>query len=436
MEVETSKSTPEFVPLKPTYHVTVTLLNQDPSHSPHHFIGTQLSNSVQTLLRPFLDRISQSQLTSFITQTRTMAYTDAQFPIATKTPIMYAGIDSSNGLANTNQNPDGFTILGPSILEWFIAHFIVSSSHRYSSSSIVNLLHSTPNPNHLVSETSATPESIVSDHLDYVAFIPSPNISPLFFLNKEVPKRKHGSRKVNIKNTGKSYYIKDIGGISIMNLYNSSEHTISYTDLKEESVMEIITNEVEHAVSSFASQIRHEIGLSFIPPHQQQQQQQINEHPSVNINYIFNENGATEWEIEKMVRYWLPIKFRLVLENAKNLLILLEEKSGLEIDEKLHETILDIIDLLIDAQSHLQTNNSPSQALEKINKAEQLTHAAAYKSSMMEHFHFPFEHLMAVFSPFLLPMSLPILIGIIKEWKRFKKLKNDKAKCHIEEHYE
>ena len=75
----------------------------------------------------------------------------------------------------------------------------------------------------------------------------------------------------------------------------------------------------------------------------------------------------------------------------------------------------------------------------KIQKAAILIHNAQFDSSMMEHIHTPEEHLLAVFSPLLLPLALPMLIGMVREWKRYKTLKlkgdptgNQKEKVHTE----
>jgi len=76
----------------------------------------------------------------------------------------------------------------------------------------------------------------------------------------------------------------------------------------------------------------------------------------------------------------------------------------------------------------LQSNSTSndSQILEHIHAAEILIQNAYLDKSMMEHIHTPPEHMMAVFTPLLLPLVLPILVGMIKEWKRFKELKKEK----------
>ena len=89
---------------------------------------------------------------------------------------------------------------------------------------------------------------------------------------------------------------------------------------------------------------------------------------------------------------------------------------------KLYINIFKSINLLKDAYNQIERNKFSSDLVKKMNLAEHMIYMAQYESSMMEHTYTPRDHLIAVFSPLLFPIAFPVLVGMIKEWKRYKEL--------------
>lgn len=105
-----------------------------------------------------------------------------------------------------------------------------------------------------------------------------------------------------------------------------------------------LNERMDNAMSIIASQIRGELGLSYLVPHCQnnpQNSKTINDQKSydsysslVEVKHAPSNKGVTKWELEMLVRYWIPLKFRVVLDKLSNLSHLLDIKSGLEVSEE------------------------------------------------------------------------------------------------------
>ena len=63
-------------------------------------------------------------------------------------------------------------------------------------------------------------------------------------------------------------------------------------------------------------------------------------------------------------------------------------------------------------------------ALSEANAALLTTQKLASDGDMMEQMFIPQEHYLAVFTPLILPLLMPLLLGLVREYRRFKKLKN------------
>ena len=63
-------------------------------------------------------------------------------------------------------------------------------------------------------------------------------------------------------------------------------------------------------------------------------------------------------------------------------------------------------------------------ALSEANAALLATQKLATDGDMMEQMYFPQDHYLAVFTPLILPLLMPLLLGLVREYRRFKKLKN------------
>lgn len=53
-------------------------------------------------------------------------------------------------------------------------------------------------------------------------------------------------------------------------------------------------------------------------------------------------------------------------------------------------------------------------------QARSLAEDAFYHPSMMSVSYYSFEHCFAVYSPFFLPVSLHVVLAVLREWKRYK----------------
>lgn len=56
-------------------------------------------------------------------------------------------------------------------------------------------------------------------------------------------------------------------------------------------------------------------------------------------------------------------------------------------------------------------------------QSRSLAEDAFYHPSMMSVSYYSFEHCFAVYSPFFLPVSLHLVLAVLREWKRYKQEK-------------
>ena len=197
--------------IKPNYQITITLLNQDPSTSPHHILGQYMSNSINQMLRPFLNRISQqsSQLISFQIRSRTVAYTGINFPKETKQLIpmlvmkeyMNHIVYNHSETSTSSNMLDSYTVSSLSLLEWFESEFLIKSPDRYSFSLSSSPSSATNICDGLDSSSQTTPSSCFPNeiptqsfsNLNYVIIVPSLKYSPMMIMKEDKQNRRKRS---------------------------------------------------------------------------------------------------------------------------------------------------------------------------------------------------------------------------------------------------
>jgi len=186
-----SESTLSSVSLQPSYEVTVTFLNQDPSLSPpHHLLETHFLDSIHRTLEPFLSTFKHSHLTSFSIRSTTIAYTGHHFPAITKR--RFSRHSSQNMiLVNNDEEKENeasiFTVLGSSLLDWFSKDILDSASTRFSNPS--SFYFSNADLNNF---TKLEIKDLESSQLNFVVFLPSKQNAPLYIQKYEKKGRRAG----------------------------------------------------------------------------------------------------------------------------------------------------------------------------------------------------------------------------------------------------
>lgn len=91
----------------------------------------------------------------------------------------------------------------------------------------------------------------------------------------------------------------------------------------------------------------------------------------------------------------------------------------MSVPQRVQTRLLQSISLLEPIVNHHLKENLQTD-LAHAREAAALADAAYFDSSMIRQLYFPQEHMLGVFAPLLAPMILPLLLGFVREWKRYK----------------
>ena len=105
---------------------------------------------------------------------------------------------------------------------------------------------------------------------------------------------------------------------------------------------------IDNAISIFASQIRNEIGLDYMPPHQRNRFSEKSltqsfhdkslpiQYSSTSVTTIYDhsDEGTSQWELQMMLMYWIPIRLCNLLKIIESILSVLKTRTGMEISQK------------------------------------------------------------------------------------------------------
>ncbi|GAA5999289.1 hypothetical protein JCM5350_005600 [Sporobolomyces pararoseus] len=104
--------------------------------------------------------------------------------------------------------------------------------------------------------------------------------------------------------------------------------------------------------------------------------------------------------------------------------------SNVSVSLKVRERVLKALDLL-DTARDCQPTCSLSDRLTLISQAQSLATKAYFDPSLLPMLYFPQEHKYAVYTPLFGPVSVPLIVGLIreiKEWRKRKREGKDKEK--------
>ncbi|GAA5820438.1 hypothetical protein JCM10212_006118, partial [Sporobolomyces blumeae] len=75
----------------------------------------------------------------------------------------------------------------------------------------------------------------------------------------------------------------------------------------------------------------------------------------------------------------------------------------------------------------------PRQALACVSRAHSLASLAFFDPSMLPLLYFPDEHKYAVYTPLFGPVSVPLVVGLLKEFQEWRQRRKAKAKAKTNE---
>jgi hypothetical protein len=82
-----------------------------------------------------------------------------------------------------------------------------------------------------------------------------------------------------------------------------------------------------------------------------------------------------------------------------------------------------------EGQAHFEKKNW-SKSMELLELCLALLAYIRSDPSLIPPLHLPIEHCLAIFAPLLFPLLLPMVAGLVREYKRYKKLKAEESVPH------
>nr|CCA17797.1 conserved hypothetical protein [Albugo laibachii Nc14] len=238
--------------------------------------------------------------------------------------------------------------------------------------------------------------------LHFMAALPAQKYSPMVIQPKKDSSEPYAT----------SFQIPAWGGVIILNrdaLLNKSAHDKAI--------------ETQRMIGLFVTFLRQLMGL----PHFQHRQLKENESSNpVTLRFLpAKRTGVCDWELDRVVYQLFLRHMHAAITTLRSIATLISDMPQMSVPQRVQTRLLQSITLLeAILKQPLQENLKTDLAHAR--KAAALADAAYFDSSMIRQLYFPQEHMLGVFAPLLAPMILPLLLGFVREWKRYKLKKRTK----------
>ncbi|KAJ3085980.1 hypothetical protein HK102_013631 [Quaeritorhiza haematococci] len=197
-----------------------------------------------------------------------------------------------------------------------------------------------------------------------------------------------------------AFLIPQWGGIVVSNptttpAPNSLPRTHKYTSDELKSVMEI-----------FIAQLRSLVGVKKVEPQS-------------SITYATSDVGITLLELDRLTRKITVRNMVDAVTTLNSLARLIEDMENMVVEDTIQRQVLDALDALEKAHKSL-THHDIRTAHAHARKALLLAESAFFDPTMVSLLYFPDEHKYAVYMPLFIPISVPLIVAVIKELRKWK----------------
>ncbi|KAF0401381.1 phosphatidylinositol-glycan biosynthesis class S protein [Gigaspora margarita] len=255
---------------------------------------------------------------------------------------------------------------------------------------------------HFINAAEWNLASAVSSYptLNFILYVPSKNQSPLYIKD---------SKENIIENN--AFLIPRWGGVIINNPDQSvGTHMFTFDELK--SVMSI-----------FIMQLRGLLGVQDVWLEARSVLDS-----SINVDFMPTPNTAiTIWELDSLVRRRIAENIVSTISTLKSLSQLVAEIPNMVVLDHIQTEVLLALDSLKKSCISLHTGQYEI-ALQHAKKAIERAESAFFDPTMVSMLYFPDEHKYAIYMPLFVPISVPLLMALLKELKELKELKTKNKK--------
>ncbi|KAF9979761.1 hypothetical protein BGZ65_006054 [Modicella reniformis] len=240
--------------------------------------------------------------------------------------------------------------------------------------------------------------------LNFLIYVPKPSESPLVIKNgPSAP-----------KSPTNSFLIPRWGGITILNRDNNTSTL---------SAAVITVQELEPIMQVFLMQLRDLLGLIDLSS----ASARVSSSSSFPITFHRTLNEApTAWELDNLLRRRSAENLVDSLTTLKSLGKLVQETPNMVVLDHIQK---DVVDALKDVERSCQklAEQGYVEALSASREALIKAETAFFDPTMVSMLYFPDEHKYAIYMPLFVPVSVPLVMAILRELKKWKEAKKAAA---------
>ena len=251
--------------------------------------------------------------------------------------------------------------------------------------------------------------------VEWVVFIPSKDHSPLFLRDKVT-----GDKGQSIILSSESTDIPKPAGMSLVEIDNVN-------DVESDEMYGNYKKSISRSLIYLAGYIRE---LSGLPP-SLEQCTNLSSSSTTTTTTLKCLGGNTQqlsfWELESIAQsHWHPVLQHLLYEIDAVMSLLHGHGSTLALPEHVVQKINKATQLLRQSISFAEEGLPVMYATSILYAALEQIESVQMASDLFELSYFAPDHYLAVFSPLVLPLMMPMIFGLLRELKRYKQLKRKK----------
>ncbi|KAJ1921017.1 GPI transamidase component [Mycoemilia scoparia] len=239
----------------------------------------------------------------------------------------------------------------------------------------------------------------VAPTIHFLLYIPKTTSRPLVIKD---------SNLVSSKTNG--FMISQWGGIHISN------------PPSDKQVYKFGTKELQPTMEVFVSQLRELLGIQEVSITKGQ-------HKNVKVDELSPSNGVTDLELDSLMCRWLIQNIRLAASTLGSLDRMIISLTNMVVHDSIKDLVSDALNRL-DQTVHVLSTGELSNAFTNSAFASGLAEKAFFDPDMVGMLYFPDEHKYAIYLPFFLPATMPVLsiIGFrLRQWKKNRGTKKDRS---------
>ncbi|KAJ2657906.1 GPI transamidase component [Coemansia sp. RSA 1199] len=226
-----------------------------------------------------------------------------------------------------------------------------------------------------------------SPMLNFVLFVPALASQPMRILDSGIER-------------SSAFLVSQWGGVSIANLPDTT---------RPGDKVVLSPEDLQKHMGYFISQIRSLVGIRSNAPLASSAQLQVRVRPAT-------DTGVSGWELDALMRRWLVRNRQTAIATLQSLVRLVDSLQNMVVMDDIKEKVDRSLAALYETERALRQlpDLNYVHAFASAASAASLAESAFFDPSMVSMLYFPDQHKYAIYMPFFLPATLPLLAALKK----------------------